>query len=375
MEVRGRCHPPPVKDPKYRGWALRESEVLRVMPKWVGKPVHIEHDESQVVGKVKSVFKDKASNCLVVDLTLDSTKAGWAAMEKIQRGELGELSLGFDAARDKNFARVGDPIPIEISLVQKGAMNDALIFAMKVDDVVAVSSEKSKSVYASEPVSIHNSRHNPRSRMNTTTNEDGLAQGSETDVTTRYSKEQLARLVKIAEETESQKVNELKDAIANFIAPAWKKLQLTNATDGIPDIGDKIEKILDTPEGFDVLRATAMLSGNFLKFEKMYLDTKEQLDKMTEEKSKLEASRAALIAEDERKTSDFSGIAPMFAVSVANSAGNDGAETTSNKRPRISELFTPNEMKSAMSSVKNGLASGQYLRPMNATRNTAAPMQ
>lgn len=351
LVVRGRCHPPPYTDPKYKGWTIRASEVERVMPKYVGKPVHVEHDTSKTVGRVEAVFRDKKSGALVVDLGLTEDNDGIELMKRIHAGELGELSLGYTAEGDqRTMARTSEPEPVEISICKRGAMQDALIFGITVDDVTAVASQKSQSVYKLPPVSIQNSKMSADQQ-----HEQAAPAPSEADPLAKYSKDELVRKVKLAEEVETRKLEELKEALANFIAPAWDRVKQTGALAG-KEIGPDLEKIAATTEGRSVIELTAAVSGNFLKFEKMYLESQEEIKRLQEENRKLEASKTALVAEDERKTPAFTGIAPLFAVS--NSAA--ASEEPAHKKLRIADMFNGSVL---LTDVRNSLSSGRLPRP------------
>lgn len=358
LEVRGRCHPPPYTDPKYKGWTIKASEVERVMPKYVGKPVYIEHDTSvRPSGKVKSVFRDKKTGALLVDLAINEDNDGLELMKKIHSGELGELSISYNAHGDpKTKARTSEPEPIEISICKKGAMEDTLIFGIKVDDMAVVSSQKSQSVYTLPPVSIQNSnKMSTEEQTNVPT-----TSAVEADPLARYSRDEIVRKVKLAEEVESKKMDELKEALANFIAPAWSKVKLENPADDIPDIGLVMEDMLKSKEGRKMIDITAKLSGNFLKFEHMYLEQQETIKKLEDEKKTLEASMKPLVSEDERKT-PFSGmIAPLFA-SINNSAS--AADEPAHKKMRIADMFGGGNTAAMMGDIRNNLSSGKMQRP------------
>lgn len=345
LVIRGRCHPPPTTDPAYKGWKLKSSEIDRVMPKFVNKPVYIEHDKSKgAVGRVHAVYRDKESGSIVVDLSLNHDNLGWDAMKRVQSGELGELSISYDASGNEHYARTSEAIPQEISLVKKGAMHDAMIFAIRVDDHVALSSQHKRSAYAPSRTKMSQSE------------ETSAPVPTDVDPLAKYSKDQIARMVKLAEETETRKLNELKESLVKSLAPAYEKFVLEDGANEDRAFGPAVQKILATEEGRTVLNIAAKLSGNFLKFEKLYYEKLEEIKKIQEEKTKFESSKVALQTEDERKS--FLDVSPMFA--VANSA--EGEEEPAYKRMRIADLFSM-ENKSSMDSIRNGLISGQIFSP------------
>lgn len=361
--VRGRCHPPQFTDPNYRGWTLLESEANKIMPKYIGKPVYIEHDKTKPpVGKVKGVYRDKdGGGSIIVDLSLDSNHAGWDTMKAIQAGELPELSISYDATGDEDTGeRLSEARPLEISICKKGAMPDALIFAMKVDDYAVVSSQKSKSVYTSPPIYIQNSAMSTEQEQTIPASVPAVA-----DPLSKYGKDEIVRMVKLAEEMEMKKLNELKDALANFVAPAYERIKLEDASAEIPNLGRSFESMMASAEGRDLINLTAKLSGNFLKFEKLYMEKQAEVKHLNEEKAKADASRAALQSEDERKTlrSEFGTIAPLFAVSNSGGASSTTDEPGT-KRMRVSDMFgTSTDAKSLTDLVRNGMTAGTVPLP------------
>jgi hypothetical protein len=360
--VRGRCHPPQFTDPNYRGWTLLESEATKIMPKYVGKPVYIDHDKTKPpVGKVKSVYRDKdGGGSIVVDLALDSNNAGWDTMKRIQSGDLPELSLGYHAhGNDETGLRTSEASPIEISICKRGAMPDALIFAMKVDDHAVVSSQKSKSVYTSPPIYIQNSIMTTEQEHAAATSVSAVA-----DPLSMYSKDELARLVNLGVETESKKLNELKEAFENLIHPAWQKMMLEDKSAAIPNLGQSFEKIMSTEAGRDVINLTAKFSGNFLSMEKKYMESQAQIKLLMDDKQKADASRKALESEDERRAPrhEFSGIAPMFTI---NNSGSETDEPAS-KRMRVADMFGGSS-ESMTEIIKNQMKAGNIRLPTKST--------
>lgn len=359
LVVRGRCHPPPISDPKYKGWMMRTTEVGTVMPKAVGKPVYINHDYTKPpVGKIKEVYRDKESGSLVVDIALNSDHAGWDAMKKVQSLELGELSIGFDAiGNTKTKERVSDYDPQEISLVNKGAMEDALVFGIQIDDMTAVHAKNKTSVYAT--TQLH-------TVQNMSTEETAAPASSsaptDADYATKYTPDQVARLIKLAEETENRKIQDLRDALEKWVVPVLK----SNPEAADPGFGDAMERITSSRDGQIVTRTLANVSGNYLKLEAMYKEEKEAREKFEAELKARKESEVAIKAPEERNLM-LSGIGSLFSANVTNSAG-EGAD--SNKRPRmsISEMFNSEAVRVGNDKIRQDLASRAIVRPLSIVR-------
>ncbi len=376
MELRGRCHPPPSKDPRYKGWSIWASEVSRVMPKYVGKPVYVEHDENKVVvGKVKTVFKDKISGSLVVDLTINNDNAGWDAMKAVQTGVLGDLSLGYEAwGIEETGARDSEAVPQEISLCRKGAMDDAKIFGIKIDGIASISSELGKSVYTSTPFTILNS-HNPPTKMSASTEDARAPATTSAPVVPDVTDPEIARLIALGKQTEKRnaeiekrRIDELRDLLLNNISPGWKKIVLNNPADEIPELGHAIEKIMesDDPSGRVLLQATAKWEGSYRGLEEKYLASQAKIKAMEEEALKREASKVGLGSAEERKvTGDFSGIASMFSAGITNSSSSSSTSSSggeqAGKRGRYADMFVGmSDTPAMMNTVRNDLTSGKY---------------
>jgi len=353
LEVRGRCHPPPHKDPKYKGWELWASEVDRVMPKYVGKPVYVNHDPSEAVGKVKKVYRDKNSGSIVVDLALDPTDKGLRAMKDVHGGKLRGLSLGYDAYENPvTKGRIGEAIPKEISLCEVGAMPDTLIYAFQVDDVVAVSSQKAKSIYTSNRISLQNSLRNMSAEQEAT-------QASATaaaDHPSGGSQEDIARWVALGKEAEAKRVGELRDLVLKAFIPAYNQIISENPDAGIAGLPEALDELMGTTAGQVMLKASGLLGGNYLQREKAYAAKDEEVKKLMEERQKIEASKTALVSEDERKVDMFK-FAPL--ISVANSGS---APEQSAKRVRFADAFTPSNkaLADARAEIKNGIVRGEF---------------
>ena len=118
----GTCHPRPRTDPSYYGPTFREDE-MKLASKWyIGLPVCVEHFPNKVVGEIKS-FRRGAGGELICELFIDhSTKLGREVMDGCKSGLYKGLSMGFDMRFNEERHRFTHLKPIEISIVQKGAM-------------------------------------------------------------------------------------------------------------------------------------------------------------------------------------------------------------------------------------------------------------
>lgn len=359
LEVRGRVHPPPHKDPKYKGWEHWASEVDTVIPEYVGKPVFINHEDTKTrVGQVKKMYKEKTSGCIVTDLTLDPTDQGMAAMKDVISGKLKGLSLGYSAYENPvTKGRIGRAIPKEISLCEVGAMPDTLIFAFQVDDVVAVSAEKAKSIYTSPPVSLQNSLN--KTRMTTTEQEAAQASAmtSTSDQSGNGLTAEMLRYIEIGKQAEAKKVNDLRDMVLNKLIPAYNSVIAEHPEAGLEGLPAAMEELMQSPAGQVVLRASGMLGGNYIAREKVYAAKDEEVKKLMEERQKLEASKVALSSEDERKVASF-GFGSL--IHVANSGSASSAPVVGEKRMKFADAFIPNNksLSDMRSEFKNSIARG-----------------
>jgi hypothetical protein len=358
--VRGRCHPPPVTDPKYRGWMIRMGEENKVMPKAIGKPVYIEHDYSKKpVGKIKQVYKDKKSGSLVVDIVLNDDHAGLDAMKRVQSLELGELSIGFDAwGNEETGERVSNYDPQEISLVRKGAMDDALIFAIQIDDVSAVHTKNQTSVYTTPQI------HTVQNSMSEQTPASSSSAPADADFMTKYTPEQVRELVAFAETEKTRKLEELRRAMLDFVKPAWEATVKENPDAADPDFGPAVERIVGTLDGQTVMRATANIVGNYKKLEAKYLAEKESREKIEAELKSRKESEIVLKSPEERNLM-LAGIGNMFSANVTNSAGD--AEETPSKKPRMSfaDMFNNDSIRASSERIRTEMMNGQIMRPSN----------
>lgn len=365
--VRGRCHPPPVSDPKYKGWMMRTAEVDTVMPKSIGKPVYINHDYTKPpVGKIKEVYRDKQSGSLVVDIALNSDHAGWDAMKRVQSLELGELSIGFDAfGNEKTGERVSNYTPQEISLVTKGAMDDALVFGIQIGDMTAVHAKNKTSVYATPQLHTVQNRFMSTEEIAAAVPTPASAP-VDADYTTKYTPEQVARLVKIAEETESRKLQQLRDAMEEFIFPAWQQTLKDKPEAADPNFGDALARITATKDGQTVVGMTASIIGNYRGLEAKYLAEKEAREKAETELKARKESEVVIKAPEERNLM-LAGIGSLFSANVVNSAGED-APNAKRARPTISEMFNSESVRVTNDQIRSNLASRSIVRPLSVAR-------
>ena len=115
----GTVHPPGEADADYDGFFFRADEMPRLATEIVGKPLCIEHDTSEPVGKVTNAWvgRDKALNVI---FETDPTFKGFLAENLLVGGVTKDLSLGHDVKLDRRNLRVLDKMPTEVSICVKG---------------------------------------------------------------------------------------------------------------------------------------------------------------------------------------------------------------------------------------------------------------
>ena len=115
----GCVHPPGERESDYDGLYFREDEMSGLAEKIIGKPLCIEHDLQEPVGKVINAWvgRDKALNVI---FETDSTFKGFLAENLIVRDMCKDLSLGHDVKIDRSNMRVLDKLPTEVSICVKG---------------------------------------------------------------------------------------------------------------------------------------------------------------------------------------------------------------------------------------------------------------
>ncbi len=130
--VRGIFHPPLVRDEKYKGFMLKESELAIIIKQYKNKPIKFEHQGDQI-GKITGFTLGKNGE-LICDMSLMDGKH----IEEMRDGKKYGLSIGYDAIVNERQERVGC-IPEEISIVAKPAMGTTMILAYGTDDRVDIS--------------------------------------------------------------------------------------------------------------------------------------------------------------------------------------------------------------------------------------------
>ena len=106
----GCVHPPGERESDYDGLYFREDEISGLAEKIIGKPLCIEHDLQEPVGKVINAWvgRHKALNVI---FETDSTFKGFLAENLIVRDMCKDLSLGHDVKIDRSNMRVLDKLP------------------------------------------------------------------------------------------------------------------------------------------------------------------------------------------------------------------------------------------------------------------------
>jgi hypothetical protein len=125
--IRGRIHPPP----KEAGsdFFILAHETADFMKEFKNKPVLLEHDKTKIIGNVMNVFFG-VNGAIMVELFInENLPYACNVMERIRNQELKGLSMNYSTQVDKNCQRFGKIVPVEISVVEEGAIEKSRIEA------------------------------------------------------------------------------------------------------------------------------------------------------------------------------------------------------------------------------------------------------
>ena len=136
MLVCGQVNPPPVSSQGYSGVFFSEKDDMQGKAMALkGTPLRVEHDDKVHVGKVLNGWTD-AQGAMWALAEIDTRQLGGAmTAAAVERGQLGEFSLGYVTKMERNGGNVNatDKRIVELSIVKKGAREGCKIH-MKADD-------------------------------------------------------------------------------------------------------------------------------------------------------------------------------------------------------------------------------------------------
>ena len=144
----GTCHPKGEGE-EFDGLFLKKTEMDHVAEGLRGKPMYYEHDDVRVgqVGRIHHAWKTDDSKLNILFETDPTCFEGTFASRLVRHGLCRELSLGHRCKINfsKEELRVGEKIPVEVSIVSKGDRPDTLIHGwtmMSKQDPSKISVEK-----------------------------------------------------------------------------------------------------------------------------------------------------------------------------------------------------------------------------------------
>lgn len=106
-----------------REYYIYNDEIYDLKDAFVGKNVCLFHDMELTIGFVMGLSYDKYHNVIAKLFINENLPNGRWAFEQMKKGELLGLSWKYSTAQDEaKISRTGRPVPIEISLVNKGAI-------------------------------------------------------------------------------------------------------------------------------------------------------------------------------------------------------------------------------------------------------------
>ena len=353
--IRGRCHPPPQKNTRTgnkRGWAIDDDETETTFPQYKGLPVYDEHLSNKYVGRVHKIWKEKPSGAIVVDIKTDDT----AYVERVVKGELGELSINFSAKSDGVY-RTSKPIPKEISICKIGAMDDAKIFAIVMESPTGektVMTVPKLSRYTPPPSSVHKSNEKMSTAETTPKEKDVEVQNSEGDsagLENRLNEEQKKEAYKDYVFKKQKQIEKITNLVQGDILNGWKSAVQSNLIEFDPNFGCAVEKIAQDESSHCVLECMASYISNYQKLQNGVVAHEAK-------QAEAQAKSQVLQTRDERKIPlSFPKISTLFVkpeteVEVANSA----VPVPENKKRSLAELFNLDDFETKRAHVHSQMS-------------------
>jgi len=133
MLVCGQVNPPPVNSQGYSGVYFSEKDDMKGKAQALrGTPLRVEHDEKKLVGKVLNGWTDSSGAMWALAEIDTRNMSGAMTAAAVQRGNLGEFSLGYVTKMQRETAggvSVHEKRILELSIVKKGARDGCQIAA------------------------------------------------------------------------------------------------------------------------------------------------------------------------------------------------------------------------------------------------------
>lgn len=127
--IQGLIHPPAEDVGEFRGTYFNKEEIGRTLDRFAGVPLCVDHDREHVVGSVRSCTVQENGDIFVDAFVDDSSPKGESVMREIEAGIKKGLSMSYEAHMNKHAIRFSDASPIEVSIVNKGAIPRSRILA------------------------------------------------------------------------------------------------------------------------------------------------------------------------------------------------------------------------------------------------------
>lgn len=132
MLICGRVNPPPPRDPNYKGVYLGANDNFKKKAQSLqNKPIWIEHKKNTEVGRIVNGWVDNEGSIWALAELDTKVVNGAIAAAAVQRGHLGDFSLGYTVSinqtQDGKY-NVGEKNIHEVSLVKVGARENCHIY-------------------------------------------------------------------------------------------------------------------------------------------------------------------------------------------------------------------------------------------------------
>jgi hypothetical protein len=355
--VTGYWHPPPVHDPDYPGWFLREDEKNDTCKGFKGKPVYVEHDDDKKqVGVIHRLWQENSTRALGCDVMLNTDEDGMRVLGRIMSKDLAGFSFGAYSQRNEDWERTAAYYPKEISLVKKGDLPGTRIVAFQFDD----------KVYALPQNILYSENSAARSRAmqaeNTNAETDELS-GVPKEMLLLALKEHKARVAREAEE-EVKRQKEFEDLVDNQLTKDWQKAVLDGVVEFDPLFGQFIDDAVESKSAAaraGILCLASALKGNTSSNEKKRLEmaekSKEGMATPEERKQPVgNGKRAALFQKPEPAVPAANTGIPTEVANSATKGGEAAAPaTTSAGKSRLEAFQDPIKLAKLQSELQKEL--------------------
>lgn len=148
--ITGRIHPPPEahKVGKVKDFYFTKEEMDSFIRRFTFQPACLGHDKSKVIGSVRRISYGQFGELMADLFICERLPLGKQVMEDVRVGKLKGLSINYKTlVEERTKGRIGDFFPIEISVVEVGAMPQSRILAFGTSEKTYVSESGLKELH------------------------------------------------------------------------------------------------------------------------------------------------------------------------------------------------------------------------------------